>query len=367
MLDFRQVTMNSKPTSNSELRTSNSTFDLLSLVDQGGCSAKLSASELAKALADLPKITNANVLVDIESHDDAGVYKIRDDYALVLTTDFFPPVCSDPYDFGQIAAANALSDVYAMGGEVLTALNIVLFPTTLPLEILKEILHGAQDKVAEAGGVIVGGHTIANDVPVCGLSVTGWVHPDKIATNTGANPGDVLILTKQIGTGVIISAKRNDLADDLTYQSALKTMKHLNKKAAEVMRKYNIKGATDITGFGLLGHALKMALGSGVSMKINSAKIPVMDKALELIEMGCIPGAAFRNLEFAEKDSHFDPGLDYNHKMLVADAQTSGGMLISAPIEKADQILADLIGAGYPFAALIGEVVEKSDKSVYVY
>lgn len=367
MLDFRQENMTSEPKTQNSKPTSNSPFDLLSLVDQGGCSAKLSASELAKALSDLPKIINENVLVDIESHDDAGVYKIREDYALVLTTDFFPPVCSDPYDFGQIAAANALSDVYAMGGEVLTALNIVLFPTTLPLEILKEILRGAQDKVAEAGGVIVGGHTIANDVPVCGLSVTGWVHPDKISTNTGAKPGDVLLLTKQIGTGVIISAKRNDLADDLTYQSALKTMKHLNKNAAEVMRKYDIKGATDITGFGLIGHALKMAQGSNVSMKIRAKDLPVMNKVLDLIEMGCIPGAAFRNLEFAEKDCHFDPALDYNHKMLVADAQTSGGMLISAPAKKADQMLADLIGAGYPFAAVIGEVVKKSDKSVYVF
>jgi selenide,water dikinase len=361
MLDFRQVTMNSEP------KTPNSTFDLLSLVDQGGCSAKLSAKDLAKALADLPKITDQNVLVDIESHDDAGVYKIREDYALVQTTDFFPPVCSDPYDFGQIAAANALSDVYAMGGEVLTALNIILFPATLPLEILKEILRGAQDKVAEAGGVIVGGHTIANDVPVCGLAVTGWVHPDKITTNTGAKPGDVLILTKQIGTGVIISAKRNDLADPETYQTAIDSMKLLNKNAAEVMRKFNIKGATDITGFGLLGHALKMAQGSNVSMKINSTKVPVMDKVLELIEMGCIPGAAFRNLEFAEKDIHFDPTLDYNHKMLVADAQTSGGMLISAPKEKADQILADIVKAGYPFAAVIGAISEKMEKSVYIY
>ncbi len=373
MLDFRHVSMNSEPktqnlksTSNSELQTSNSPFDLLSLVDQGGCSAKLSAKELAKALSDLPKILNPNVLVDIETHDDAGVYKIREDYALVQTTDFFPPVCSDPYDFGQIAAANALSDVYAMGGEVLTALNIVLFPTTLPLDILKEILRGAQDKVSEAGGVIVGGHTIANDVPVCGLSVTGWVHPGKITTNTGAKPGDVLILTKQIGTGVIISAKRNNLADDMTYQSALKTMKHLNKGAAEVMRNYKIKGATDITGFGLLGHALKMALGSGVSMKIDSTKVPVIDKVLELIEMGCIPGAAFRNLEFAEKDIQFDPALDYNNKMLVADAQTSGGMLISVPKEKADQMLADIRIAGYPFVAVIGAVSEKTEKSVYV-
>jgi selenide, water dikinase len=360
-------TPNPEPTSSSELQTSNSKFDLLSLVDQGGCSAKLSASELAKALAGLPKITNKNVLVDIETHDDAGVFKIRDDYALVLTTDFFPPVCSDPYDFGQVSAANALSDIYAMGGEVLTALNIVLFPTTLSLEILKEILRGSQDKVAEAGGVIVGGHTIANDVPVFGLSVTGWIHPDKIATNTGAKPGDILILTKPLGTGVIISAKRNDLADDETYQTAVRSMKLLNKNAGEVMRKFEIRGATDITGFGLLGHTLKLALGSGVSIKINSDKVPVMNKVLDLIEMGCIPGAAFRNLEFTEKDCHFDPALDYNHKMLVADAQTSGGMLMCVPKDKADAVLTELKNSGYPYSAEIGVVTEKSNKSVYVY
>jgi len=340
--------------------------DLLKLVEQGGCSAKLSASELAKALADLPKITNTNVLVDIETHDDAGVYKIYDDYALVQTTDFFPPVCSDPYDFGQISAANALSDVYAMGGQVLTALNIVLFPASLSLEILKEIFRGAQEKVNEAGGVIIGGHTITNDIPVCGLSVTGWVHPKKIITNTGAKSGDVLILTKQTGTGIIISARRNDLADEETYQSAIKTMKHLNKDAAEVMQKHEIRGATDITGFGLIGHALKMAQGSNVSMKINSKAIPVMNKVLDLIEMGCIPGAAFRNLEFAEKDCHFNAALDYNHKMLVADAQTSGGMLISAPTEKADKFLADLMKVGYPYSAVIGEVVKKKEKAIYV-
>ena len=342
-------------------------YDLLTLVDQGGCSAKLSASELAKALAGLPKITDPNVLVDIESHDDAGVYKIREDYALVQTTDFFPPVCSDPYDFGQVAAANALSDVYAMGGEVVTALNIILFPTTIPLKILKEILRGTQDKVAEAGSVIVGGHTIANEVPVCGLSVTGWVNPDKIITNTGARSGDVLILTKQIGTGVIVSAKRNDLADTATYRTAVDSMKQLNKNAAEVMRRHDIRGATDITGYGLLGHALKMAQGSGVSMNINAAEVPVMNKVLDLIEMGCIPGAAFRNLEFAEKDVQFDPALDYNHKMLVADAQTSGGLLISVPREKADHLLADLIEAGYSFAAIIGTVSEKVGRWVYVH
>jgi selenide,water dikinase len=356
----------SEPALNFESLTSNSKFDLLKLVDQGGCSAKLSASELNKALADLPKITNENVLVDIETHDDAGVFKIRDDYALVQTTDFFPPVCSDPYDFGQISAANALSDVYAMGGEVLTALNIILFPAGLPLDILKEILRGAQDKVAETGGVIIGGHTITNDVPVCGLSVTGWVHPGKIITNSGAKPGDILILTKPIGTGVIISAKRNDLADEDSYQAALQTMKHLNRNAAVVMQKYDIKGATDITGFGLLGHALKMSQGSNVSIRINTNSVPVMDKVFDLIEMGCIPGAAFRNLEFAEKNCYFDPDLNYNHKMLVADAQTSGGMLISVSAEKADSLMVDLRKEGYKFAAIIGEVGQKKEKAVYI-
>lgn len=341
-------------------------LNLLSLTDQGGCSAKLSATELAKALADLPKTQHENVLVDIETHDDAGVYKIREDYALVQTTDFFPPVCSDPYDFGEIAAANALSDVYAMGGEVLTALNIILFPANLPLTTLKEILRGSQDKVAEAGGVIIGGHTIANDVPVCGLSVTGWVHPDRIVTNAGAKPGDLLILTKPVGTGVIISAKRNDLADEETYQAALDSMKHLNRNAAEVMRHYDIKGATDITGFGLLGHALKLAQASGVSMKLEAAKVPMLNEVLSLIELGCIPGAAFRNLEYAEPDCYFDPTLDYNHKMLLCDAQTSGGMLICVTENKAEAMIADLKKAGYPHSTLIGQVETKSAKSIYV-
>ncbi len=300
------------------------------------------------------------------THDDAGVYKIRNDYALVQTTDFFPPVCSDPYDFGQVSAANALSDVYAMGGDVLTALNIVLFPATLPLEILKEILRGVQDKVTESGGVVIGGHTIANDVPVVGLSVTGWVHPDRIITNTGAKPGDVLILTKPVGTGVIISAKRNELTDEETYQAAVMTMKQLNKGAADLMRKYKIKGATDITGFGILGHALKMAQGSNVSIRINTASVPYLNNVPGLIEMGCIPGAAFRNIEFVENHCSFGGSVDYNHKMLVVDAQTSGGMLIAVPSGKADSMLADLVNAGYPQSAVIGEVIQKKEKELFV-
>ncbi len=341
-------------------------FDLLKTVDQGGCSAKLPAAELNKALAGLPKIKNKNLIVDIETHDDAGVYKIRDDYALVLTTDFFPPVCSDAYDFGQISAANALSDVYAMGGQVLTALNLVLFPTNIPMSVLKEILRGGHDKVTEGGGVIVGGHTIADDIPKYGLAVTGWVHPDKVITNANAKPGDVLILTKPIGTGAIISAKKIGLAEKETYEKAIEVMKSLNDKGAEIMVKHGVKCATDITGFGLVGHALKMAMGSDVSMEINARQVPVIDKTLDLIDLGCIPGAAFRNLEFAENDCNFGKSVDYNHKMLMMDAQTSGGLLISSPPDQAEKMLKELKDSRYPESAIIGKVMEKSEKPVYI-
>ena len=340
-------------------------IDLLNFVEQGGCSAKLSASELNKTLAGLPKIKHKNLLVDIDTHDDAGVYKINDNYALVQTTDFFPPVCSDPYDFGQIAAVNALSDVYAMGGEVLTALNIVLFPSNLSLTILKEILRGGQDKVSEAGGIILGGHTITDDIPKYGLAVTGWVHPNKIITNANAREGDVLILTKPIGTGVIISAKKNNLVSDDNYLAAVDNMKLLNKGAAEIMMKYSVNSATDVTGFGLLGHALKMALGSDVSIKLYSEKVPVLDGVMNLVDLGVIPGAGFRNLEYAEKDCFFNDSLDYNNKMMLADAQTSGGLLISIAAVEADSLISELKAAGEGYA-VIGEVVNKAEKYVYV-
>jgi len=341
-------------------------IDLLNLVEQGGCSAKLSAADLAEALADLPKVTHDNILVDIETHDDAGVFKIRDDYALIQTTDFFPPVCSDAYDFGQIAAANALSDVYAMGGQVLTALNLVMFPADLPLEILKEILKGGQEKVQEAGGFILGGHTIADDIPKYGLAVTGWVHPNQVVTNDQAEHGDVLILTNPIGTGIIISAKKNGLASDEAYASALANMKQLNDKAAMVMNKFGIKAATDITGFGLLGHALKLADGSNVSIRIDSAKVPYLSGVMDLIEIGCIPGAAFRNQEFTENSCHFESSVDYNHKMLILDAQTSGGLLMCVPENKTGEILKELHNAGYPDSSIIGSVGKRSGKSITV-
>jgi len=341
-------------------------IDLLTLVDQGGCSAKLSADELTIALAGLPRIKDKNILVDIDTHDDGGVYKIREDYALIQTTDFFPPVCSDAYDFGQIAAANALSDVYAMGGQVLTALNLVMFPAKIPMDVLKEILLGGHDKVSEAGGVILGGHTIADDIPKYGLAVTGWIHPDHIVTNSNAKPGDVLILTKPIGTGIVISAKKNNLAPDNSYGEALKNMKLLNDKGALIMNRYGLKAATDITGFGLLGHAKKMADGSGVSIHMNSRSVPIISNVMDLIEMGCIPGAAFRNQEFCESTCHFQASVNYNYKMMLYDAQTSGGLLICSRPEKAETIIQELIGSGYPSSAIVGEVLKRNKYSVVV-
>ena len=341
-------------------------FDLLKLVEEGGCSAKLPAAELSKVLSGLPKPNNKNLLVDIETHDDAGVYKIRDDYALVLTTDFFPPVCSDPYEFGQISASNALSDIYAMGGEVLTALNLVLFPADIPMTILQEILRGGYDKVEEAKGVIVGGHTIENAIPTYGLAVTGWVHPEKFITNDQAKIGDVLILTKPLGTGVVISAKKVDLCDSKTYQDAVDTMKQLNDKGAFVMRKYETKCATDITGFGLIGHALKMATGSQVSMRIHSSQVPAIDKVLDLIDLGVIPGAAFRNLEFTKEQCSYKKSLDYNHKMLLLDAQTSGGLLICVTPSKVQEMLKDLQNNNHPQASIIGEVIARQDKALII-
>lgn len=341
-------------------------IDLLKLVDQGGCSAKLPAKDLEKALADLPKISHPNLLVDIETHDDGGVYKINDDYALIQTTDFFPPVCSDAYDFGQVAAANALSDVYAMGGQVLTAMNLVLFPENQPLELLKEMLLGGQEKVTESGGVMMGGHTITDEIPKYGLAVTGWVHPDNIITNDAAKPGDIIVLSKAIGTGIIVSAWKNGLIPEEIYRNAINSMKLLNKEGATIMQKYGVKCATDITGFGLAGHALKMAKASGVSIHINAGKIPVLEQVIDLIDMGVIPGAAFRNKEFAEAECAFDAGVDYNHNILLFDAQTSGGLMMCVAKENADDVIRDLKQNGYPASAIIGQVSEKDKKPLVV-
>ena len=342
-------------------------FDLLTTVEFGGCSAKLSPSQLADVLKDLPGIKHERLLVDISTHDDAGVWKLTDDIALIQTTDFFPPVCSDPYEFGQIAAANALSDVYAMGGIPINALNIVMFPQArIPLDVLREILRGGIDKVAESGAVIVGGHTIDDYPPKYGLAVTGVVHPSEIATNAATRPGEDVILTKAIGTGAIVAGHRIGEVKPEAYRAAIESMKQLNKSGAEIMRNYGVRCATDVTGFSLLGHAMKMASASGVTIEIDADTVPLLDDAYRLVEMGCIPGASFRNQSVAEEHCDFRPGIDYNLKMLMFDPQTSGGLLFTVDHEQAPGAIADLRKNGYPRAAIIGKTRQRESAALIV-
>jgi selenide,water dikinase len=315
--------------------------DLLKMVEYGGCSSKIPPGQLAGLLKYLPLPEDPNVLVDIDTHDDAGVYRVNDNLALVFTTDFFPPVCSDPYEFGQIAAANSISDVYVMGGNPVLALNIMMFPAAkLPLESYAEILKGGFDKAAEAGVRIIGGHTIDDFPPKYGLAVIGFVNPQKIITNAGAKPGDNLILTKPLGTGVIMAAQRLGLA-----------------KESDI---------TDITGFGLAGHALKMAMASKVSIDIDMEKVPLIGGTYALVDDGCIPGASFRNLEYAEDYLYSSANLDYNYKMIAFDAQTSGGILMSVPDNLTIDVVSDLKDAGSMTAVVIGRITKKKDKFLYL-
>lgn len=334
-------------------------FDLLTTVEYGGCSAKIPASVLENILLNLPKVTDPNVLVDIDTHDDAGVYRISNDLALILTTDFFPPICSNPFEFGEIAATNSLSDVYAMGGEPFLALNIAMFPSKgLPLDAYKQILEGAASVAQKANTIIIGGHTIDDYPPKFGLAVVGRVHPDKVITNAGLKHGDILILTKPLGTGVIVAGNRLGLVSDTAYNEALFWMRQLNSTAAQVMQIIGVTGATDITGFGLIGHAFKMAKASNVGIKLYSSKIPLLPEAYKLADEGCIPGAAFRNLEYIGNHLHVDPGVDYNTKMLMCDAQTSGGILMGVRPERVDEAIKLLHSNGLRYSVVIGEVFQ---------
>jgi len=342
-------------------------IDLLQMVEYGGCSAKISPKQLEEILKYLPLPKDPNILVDIDTHDDAGVYKVNDDLALVLTTDFFPPVCSDPYEFGEIAAANSISDVYAMGGDPILALNIMMFPAAkLPMDAYAEILKGGFDKATEAGVRIIGGHTIDDSTPKYGLAVVGYIHPKKIITNAGVRPGDSLILTKPVGTGVILAGHRLGMVSDSDLNEAKDLMKLLNKSGAEVMKKHNNAGATDITGFGLAGHALKMAKASKVSISIGMKQVPLIGKTYSLLDDGCIPGASFRNLDYAEKDIEFASDLDYNLKMIAFDAQTSGGLLFAVPAGKVDHVLEDLNNSGLLKSRVIGYATGPKEKFIYL-
>ncbi len=334
-------------------------FDLLTTVEYGGCSAKIPASVLESILINIPRINDPNVLVDIDTHDDAGVYRISDDLALILTTDFFPPICSDPFEFGQITAANSLSDVYAMGGEPFLALNIAMFPSQgIPIEVYKKIIEGAAAVAQQANTIIIGGHTIDDFPPKFGLAVVGKVNPNQVITNAGLRPGDRLILTKPLGSGIIVAAKRLGMVTETAYTETLEWMKQLNKSAAQVMRTVGARGATDVTGFGLLGHCLKMAKASGVGIALYSSRLPLLPEVYKLANEGCIPGAAFRNLDYVKSSLTVEPTVDYNLKMIMCDAQTSGGIIMGVPKDRVEEALELLHAAGLSYACLIGEVFE---------
>ena len=314
----------------------------------------------------LPITNDKDLLVGLDSSDDAAVYKINDDTAIIQTLDFLTPVVDDPYIFGQIAAANSLSDVYAMGGVPRLAMNIVCFPDCLDPQVLNEILKGGYDKVSEAGALLVGGHSVSDDEPKYGLSVTGFVHPNKILTNNNAKTGDVLILTKPLGLGIINTAIKGDMADNTSYKEAIKVMTTLNKFAIEAIDKVeNVNSVTDITGFGLLGHAFEMAEGSQVSLIINSQQIPIISKAKDYASMGLVPGGAYSNQNHIGDNVKFNENVSNAIKDILFDPQTSGGFLISIPKEFSDDLMEELRTSPTEYA-IIGEVVEKQETYILV-
>lgn len=307
----------------------------------------------------LPKsVPDPNLLVGLDTSDDAGVYKLTEDTALIQTVDYFTPIVDDPRMFGQIAAANALSDVYAMGGKPLTVLNIVGFPVAkLDMSILADILRGASEKVQEAGAVLAGGHSIEDNEPKFGLSVTGVVHPDKVWRNSGARAGDALILTKPIGVGIQTTAIKRDALAEPLVEEAMRVMSTLNKTAAETLARFDVHGCTDVTGFGLLGHAKEMAAGSGVGLIVRRRDVPVLEGTRPLAEAGVVPGGTKANHRWLRDVVAYDAGIDEIDQWILCDAVTSGGLLAALPMAQADAAVAALREAGVGYAAVIGEVV----------
>ncbi len=313
---------------------------------------------MAQVLCQLPKTYDDNLLVGLDTADDAAVYKINDELALIQTLDFFTPIVDDPYVFGQIAAANSLSDVYAMGGEPKLAMNIVGFPNCLSADVLVEILKGGHDKVSEAGAILVGGHTVEDDEPKYGLSVAGFVNPNKVLTNNNARSGDLLVLTKPLGLGIINTAIKGELADKEAYDEAVHVMSTLNKYAKEAIDKVQVNSVTDITGFGLLGHSLEMAEASSVTIKINHKNIPIISKAIEYAQMGLVPAGAYSNRGHIGDNVKFLNKIPSEIEDILYDPQTSGGLLISVSKDNVENLLMELVNITTKYA-VIGEVVEK--------
>ena len=331
----------------------------------GGCTAKLGPDLLSHVLDKLPRgEKDPNLLIGYDSKDDAAVYRVSDEVAVVQTLDFFPPMLDDPYLFGQIAATNALSDIYAMGGTVKTALNIVCFPEQMDLNILGKIMQGGAEKVIEAGGTLAGGHSIMDNDVKYGLSVTGVVHPDHIYGNNQGQPSDVLILTKKLGVGLVCNANRVGLAPEGAMEEAAASMTTLNKKAAEISHHYEIHACTDVTGFGFLGHLSEM-INEEISAEIDSISIPVIRGAIHCAEEFLLTAAAQRNRNHVGDWVEFSSWIPFSMEELLFDPQTSGGLLFAVKPEQAGAFLKELQGAGLP-AAMVGRFVSKKEKDIYV-
>jgi selenide,water dikinase len=298
-----------------------------------------------------------SLLVGLETGDDAAIYRVSDDLAIILTTDFFPPVVDDPYEYGAIAAVNAMSDVYAMGGEVALALNICGFPPAMPVEIVSEILRGGAEKVAEAGGVIAGGHTLDDEEPKYGLAVLGFVHPDEIATKVGAKPGDVLFLTKRLGVGIITTAAKGGVAEGAHLRGAVEQMLLLNRKAARLMKQVEVHAVTDITGFALLGHSYEVAQLSAVTLRFHLDRLPFLDGAKQYADEWLFPGGTSCNRDAYARHTVFPPGIGDEMRMLLYTPETSGGLLICVAADDAERT-AHLFSDGGQQHWVVGEVVE---------
>ncbi len=326
----------------------------------------MSPKDLVKALAKLPAADSERLLVGPSTLDDAGVVRLSDEVALVQTVDFFPPIVDDPRYFGRIAAANSLSDVYAMGGVPHSCLSIVGWPKELDPELLGEILAGGQDKIDESGAVLAGGHTVTDGEIKYGLSVTGTIHPGRILSNAGAKPGDQLVLTKCLGMGALSTAiGKNKLPEDIAL-AAMEQMATLKKSASDAALRAELVAATDVTGFGLLGHACEIARASQVSIEIDSEAVPAFEAALPSIQQGLASGGWGRALDFLADELEIEGGVDEARKKLCLDAETSGGLLLAVPEDRVDSLLQDLEANAAPCAVLVGRVTERRDKSIYL-
>jgi selenide, water dikinase len=336
---------------------------LTALSSCGGCAGKLGAAELASVLHGLPSTANDAVLVGFGTADDAGVFLLRDDLAIVQTVDFFTPIVDDPYDFGRVAATNAISDVYAMGGTPVSALNIVAFPESLDLAILARILEGGATVARAAGVAILGGHTIKDDEPKYGMAVSGTIDPRRVVTNANAQVGDALVLTKPIGTGVLTTAAKRDVIAYDALGPAIDWMTTLNAGASSAMLAANVHAATDVTGFGVLGHGSELARASNVALRIDAQAVPLMDGVLALIRRDVVPSGSKNNARTHAAFTRFDPSVDEAMRIALSDAQTSGGLLISVAPDRLEALRSALRAAGV-LDAVIGEVVAGSGIAV---